>query len=244
MVKAVLFDLGDTLIHGNFTTGETDHIWEEVYGCLINPNNNVSLPTLAVLRRSIEANVGRAMAHTWKYKTEKELDVLELFRAAFNEAGFELDDEDSYLRDVIALEHRLLYQRVVQVGPGVLNTLEELKRQGLLVGLVSNFCNLPEVVTENLTQIGLLHHFDRVAISCEVGWRKPSSHIYAAICERLEVAPEECLFVGDRLIEDIRGPHAFGMRAILSHEFRQEEPTEEIRPDGVITRIEQTFEYL
>lgn len=113
-----------------------------------------------------------------------------------------------------------------------------------MLGLCSNFCNLTEVVYESLREVKLLEQFDQTAVSCEVGWRKPSPRIYAAICERLAVAPEECLFVGDRLIEDVKGPQEYGMRAILTHEFRQEDPTPEIQPFAVITRLDQLLAQL
>jgi FMN phosphatase YigB (HAD superfamily) len=58
----------------------------------------------------------------------------------------------------------------------------------------------------------------------------------------MQVAPEQCLFIGDRLIEDVRGPHLAGMSAILTQEFRQEEPDDNIHPDGIISRLDQLLE--
>ena len=83
-------------------------------------------------------------------------------------------EDEAFLRQVVALEHRLLYERVVAVAPEALSTLTELKRRGYRLGMVSNFCNLPEVAYENIEQVGLLARFDAAVLSCEVGWRKPS----------------------------------------------------------------------
>ena len=241
-IRAVLLDLGDTLISGNITSGDTETVWEEVYCTLINPSQTSSLPSFLNLRAAIKEHVDNKMEQVWKYKIEREQDALEMYSIAFAATGFEVDT--CFIHRVLELEHKLLYRHLVRVGPTVFPTLQHLRERGYLLGLCSNFCNLTEVVYESLREVKLLEQFDQLAVSCEVGWRKPSPRIYAAICERLAVTPEECLFVGDRLIEDVKGPQEYGMRAILTHEFRQEEPTPEILPFAVITRLDQLLEHV
>ena len=72
--------------------------------------------------------------------------------------------------------------------------------------------------------------------SSEVGVRKPDPRIFRVMLERLGVEPAEGVFVGDRVLDDIGGANGVGMRAVLTREFRQEEP-EEITPDAVIERL-------
>lgn len=245
-ISTILFDLGDTLIHGNFTAGETQAVWEEIYTRLIltEARDGIEIPSLARLREAMTEHISRAMAVIWKEKTEKEADILELFKAAFEAAGLPRAAEPDFLRSVITLEQKLLYARIVEVGATAIPTLQELQRRGYRLGLVSNFCNLTDVVYLNLDRLGLLKYFDQTLLSCEAGWRKPSPYIYTAICEKMQVAPEDCLFIGDRLIEDVRGPQRAGMQAILTHEFRQEEPDPNIHPDYVISRLDQLLELL
>ncbi len=248
-VRVVLLDLGDTLIHGNFTAGDSQAVWEEIYARLILSEAvqgaNYIVPPLEKIREAIAEHVSRAMANIWRDKTEEEQDILVLFKAAFEAAGLPRAAEPEFLRQVISLEQELLYARIVEVGPTALSTLEELRQRGYRLGLVSNFCNLVDVVYLNIDRLGLLQYFEQSVLSCEVGWRKPSPRIYAAICEKMAVVPENCLFIGDRLIEDIRGPQQAGMRAILTQEFRQEEPnSSNIQPDAVITRLDQLLDLL
>ncbi len=238
-VKAVLFDLGDTLIHGNFTAGATESVWEDIYRELINPANQPGTPNLAALREAWQEHVQAAMARTWREKTEQEVEFLPLIQQAFRAAHLPQADDLPFLRQVVAREHQLLYARVVEVAPEALATLQELKQRGYRLGLVSNFCNLPEVAYENIRQIHLLDWFDAAVLSCEIGWRKPSARIYRTICDRLEVDPADCLFVGDRLIEDIQGPQRLGMRAVHSVQFRQEETNPAIQPDATIHRLDE-----
>ncbi|MBN9391799.1 MAG: HAD family hydrolase [Chloroflexi bacterium] len=241
-IRAVIFDFGDTLIHGNFTAGATDTVWEDIYAQLINPRRDTTIPELKVLRAAWHEHVQTAMARTWKEKTEQEVEFLPLVRQAFLVAGIPADD--AFLREVISLEHHLLYKRIVSVAPEAIATLGELRERGYRLGLVSNFCNLPEVAYDNIRQVGLLDYFDRTILSCEVGWRKPSQLIYRQMLERLDVPGEATVFVGDRLIEDVQGPQRLGMRGVQTIQFRQDEPNPAIIPDAVIERLDQLLDLL
>ena len=243
-IGVVLFDLGDTLIHGNFTAGATDTVWEDIYRQLLNPSRLSGTPALTELRRAMREHVQSAMARTWLEKTEQEIEFLPLIQQAFRAAQMPQAEDEAFLRQVVALEHRLLYERVVEVAPEAISTLQELRRRGYRLGMVSNFCNLPEVAYENIRRVHLLEQFEGAVLSCEVGWRKPSPHIYRAICDRLDVAPAACLFVGDRLIEDVRGPQQFGMQAVQSRQFRQEEPDPTIQPEAVIDHLSELLNLL
>jgi putative hydrolase of the HAD superfamily len=50
-----------------------------------------------------------------------------------------------------------------------------------------------------------------VAFSCELGVRKPNPEIYLAATRRLNVQPEDCLFIGDGDSDELRGAHELGM---------------------------------
>jgi putative hydrolase of the HAD superfamily len=70
--------------------------------------------------------------------------------------------------------------------------------------------------------LGLLEFFDGVTFSSEVGVRKPHPAIYRDALSKVGAEPEQTVFVGDRLREDIEGPKAMGMRAVMTLEWRQE----------------------
>lgn len=88
--------------------------------------------------------------------------------------------------------------------------LDELRRQGLKLGLVSN--------TGRDVDEFLAHHNLRVdaALSSRVhGKVKPHPTIFKAVLERLEVDPEHAAMVGDTPEDDLEGARALGMRAFL-----------------------------
>jgi len=55
--------------------------------------------------------------------------------------------------------------------------------------------------------------FDTTVISAEVYMHKPEPEIYGLAAERLNVSPEECIFVDD-LRENCEGAEAVGMTAV------------------------------
>jgi putative hydrolase of the HAD superfamily len=67
--------------------------------------------------------------------------------------------------------------------------------------------------------------------SSEVGTRKPHPAIFRRALGALGVQPENALFVGDRLYEDIRGAGELGMKTVQAVWFRADEHPEGREPD-------------
>jgi HAD superfamily hydrolase (TIGR01549 family) len=85
--------------------------------------------------------------------------------------------------------------------------LEELRAQGLKLGLVSNTGrNLDEFVAHHQLDV------DAALGSGAFGRTKPHPTIFQAVLERLEVAPADAAMVGDSPEDDIEGAHAAGIR--------------------------------
>ena len=92
----------------------------------------------------------------------------------------------------------------------VLPVLEELRRHGQKLGLVSNGeRDLDEFVAHHALEVD-------VAIGSRAfGRTKPHPSIFAAALERLGVEPADAAMVGDSYADDIEGARALGMRAFL-----------------------------
>ena len=67
--------------------------------------------------------------------------------------------------------------------------------------------------------------------SSEVGVRKPDPRIFRRALDALGVEPENALFVGDRLYEDVLGAARAGMRTVQALWFRADEHPEGGEPD-------------
>ena len=99
----------------------------------------------------------------------------------------------------------------VEALPGVRALLAFLQRRGYALALISN---LTSAHKEPLARLGLGELFSATAYSCDEGRCKPDPRIYLELCERLGVAPERVLVVGDSLANDVEAPRRLGMRAL------------------------------
>ena len=97
------------------------------------------------------------------------------------------------------------------IDENVLQMLSALKQQGLKLCLCSN-CSADEV--EGLLSSSLHPLFDAVILSYQVGLAKPDRQIYLHCAETLSVLPEECLFVGDGGSRELHGAKEAGMHPL------------------------------
>lgn len=66
-----------------------------------------------------------------------------------------------------------------------------------------------------LESYDLARHFDGFAFSDEVGHSKPHRDMFEAAAKQMNVRLDEIVHVGDRDHNDVKGPQALGMKAIL-----------------------------
>ena len=89
----------------------------------------------------------------------------------------------------------------------------------------------------------MLDLIDGDVYSSEIPWTKPSPHAFAAAMDAVGVTdPARCVYVGDRLFDDIWGAQNAGMRAI--HVPHSDIPPEQVGhtegdPDAVVHRLER-----
>jgi putative hydrolase of the HAD superfamily len=112
----------------------------------------------------------------------------------------------------IAEMRRVVTRQGLAPVDGAVETLAELRRRGLRIGLIS-ICtdDVPAMWAETPFH-GL---FDAEVFSCSVGLRKPDPRIYLLACEQLGVEPGDAMFVGDGDNDELAGAERVGMTAIL-----------------------------
>ena len=91
-------------------------------------------------------------------------------------------------------------------------TLSLLKKQGLILCVISNFDSRLFGILDGL---GIAPQLDSVLISSQVGYAKPQPGIFHAALARHGLEPTEALHVGDSLHYDIEGAREAGVEAIL-----------------------------
>ncbi|HKF14017.1 MAG TPA: HAD-IA family hydrolase [Gaiellaceae bacterium] len=108
--------------------------------------------------------------------------------------------------------------------PDAVPTLEELRRRGHRLGMISACSqDVPDVWGDS--PFGGL--FDSAVFSCSVGFSKPDPRIYALCAEELGVSAEDCLFVGDGANDELPGAERAGLKAL-----QLRAPGEQLTPEG------------
>ncbi|GAC1380140.1 MAG: hypothetical protein NVSMB33_05890 [Ktedonobacteraceae bacterium] len=95
----------------------------------------------------------------------------------------------------------------------VLATLQELQQRGFRLGVVTNRHWGGKLFQEDLQTLGLLKYFDarHIAVSVDLGIRKPNVAIFLYALNALDTAPEQAVMVGDSLLSDIAGGKMLGI---------------------------------
>jgi HAD superfamily hydrolase (TIGR01662 family) len=95
---------------------------------------------------------------------------------------------------------------------GVQETLQELKRRGYPMSVISNAHGRVE---KDLEDAGLASYFDYIFDSFHLNMEKPDPAIFHHAMSRVDVHPSESLYVGDVFSIDIVGANSAGMEAFL-----------------------------
>jgi putative hydrolase of the HAD superfamily len=98
------------------------------------------------------------------------------------------------------------------IPPEVFDVLEKLRESGFIVGIVSNR-NQP--LADELKKFGLEGYIDFTLTAGEANSWKPDPGIFLEAVLRLQVPPEEVVYVGDNYYADVVGARNAGLRPIL-----------------------------
>ncbi|MEQ6856735.1 HAD family hydrolase [Lysinibacillus capsici] len=215
-MKAILFDLDDTLLNRDHAVDNLFYIiLEKYYG-------------------AIQGMLKKDMLEKFKeydkrdYGIADKTNVLSSFFDAFP-STFQLPRHD--MQDFWDQQFPYCFS----IDQHMLKVLQKIKKQ-VQVGIITNGSTQRQKA--KITHTGLASYFDVILISEEVGLTKPDKRIFELALHQLQVQPNEALFVGDDLAKDIAGCQQARMKGIWYNPHRLTNPTD-IKPDAVIHSFEQ-----
>lgn len=120
-------------------------------------------------------------------------------------------------------------------------TFTGLRERGIKVGVLSNTIWSRRYHDGIFARDGVLHLIDGSVYSSEIAHAKPHPEAFRAAMAAVGATdPGACVYVGDRVFEDVHGAQQAGMRAIwVPHSdipANQQVPVE-VTPDGVAHRL-------
>lgn len=154
-----------------------------------------------------------------------------VWQKALASEGFDNDIVASDLGEFFAKRRRELQDPL----PGAEEILRKLRAAGVRVGLLTN--GAPDLQREKIESSGLGMHFDAAVVSGEIGTGKPEPEIFHHLLEKLGVAPDEALMVGNSLARDIVGAKRAGLASCWIALEDEDEPVGLVEPDYTIRSL-------
>ncbi|MEV4489058.1 HAD family hydrolase [Micromonospora coxensis] len=117
---------------------------------------------------------------------------------------------DAAVRAAVAARHRAV-RADTRLREEAVPALAELRRRGVRTGVISDCTHeLPAF----LPQLAVAPLLDVRVYSVQLGRCKPDPALYLAACHRLDVRPQDCLYVGDGGSRELSGAQRAGMTAV------------------------------
>ena len=199
MIRAVLFDLDDTLVdHHHAAQAALAGVYERFAVF-----HDVAPDAFAAEHQHVLEHLHHDVAIGVRSAAEARI---ERYRRLFAFAG-----ADSRHAAVAAELHRRVYQANRRAVAGALDLVVHL-RQRLRIAVVTN--NTVAEQEEKLATFGFAPHVDALVTSEAVGAAKPDPRIFRAALDRVCCEAHEVVMVGDAWHADVLGANAVGIRAV------------------------------
>ena len=212
-IKAILFDLDDTLIDwsgfkGNWWELEPIHL-RHVYNYI-----RSEVHPLEVNSEGFVEEFSRRSREGWNVARDSLISPH--LGKLLIETAQALGVPDHHLdHDRFLTEDRWNVAEGTVVFPEVPKVLEKLRSHGFELGIITNSFVPMQLRDIELEAHGLLKFFPRCRLSAaDAGYRKPHPEVFRVALNTLRVTVKETIFVGDSLPADIVGAQSIGMRAV------------------------------
>jgi HAD superfamily hydrolase (TIGR01509 family) len=242
MIKAVTFDAGDTLVDLGEGRGDYEarslvragRVFDVLAGggLLLAPRGDFCPAFVA----DIETRYQAALVE------QKGLVIHAALREYFDQNALKVDEV--LLRAAAGAYCGSGTTNPTPLRLGARETLAALRARGLRMGLISNTIQPAQYLDVSMDRNGLGEFLAVRVYSSEVGLAKPHPGIFRAALAALDLAPEEVVHVGDRLVADIAGAQGAGMTGILIEVPQRTEFDPRITPEARIRELPELLEVL
>ena len=216
-VKAILFDLDDTLWAIDPVVEQAEHIlleWLRRHTPAVAKDNFIE--TFRLRQKRLIAKEPRYSYALW-----------ELRHACLVEAFEEEGIKSAAADDAMAVFSRA--RNDVQLYDDVIGGLSRLGTR-YLIGSISNGA-------ADLEHIGIAHYFQFSIAASRFGVPKPEAAIFHAACDALSIHPAQAVYVGDDPENDVAGAMRAGLKTAWMRRpdlDRRKSLPENVQPDAII----------
>jgi putative hydrolase of the HAD superfamily len=206
-IRGVIFDLGSTLLRFE---GDWDAVIQQGRQALVSSLLSMGVPIDGF-------DFGDAFHLEMETSLrERQEDFVErpaamVLRKVLRNAG-----RDEVPDDIIRQALRAMFvvsETHWNLMPDAHSVLQELQRQGLRLGVISNASDADDV-NRLIDASDLRGYFDPILISAEFGRRKPDPSLFHTVLRAWSLRPDQVVMIGDTLPHDILGAQEVGLRHI------------------------------
>ena len=223
VVDAVIFDWGGTLTpwHSVDFLDEARALARAVPGAAADAHLAIRAANDAVWARSRDHHTSATVA-----------DI-------FREAGLSHEED-------LLTAYREFWEPHTLIDPDVPELFARLRADGVRVGVLSNTVWSRAWHEGYFARDDVLHLIDGAVYTSEIPWTKPAPEAFRAAMDAVGAEdPHRCVFVGDRLFDDIWGAGQVGMHTVLVP--HSDIPPEQVghsvgQPDAVVHRLAEVYD--
>lgn len=239
-MPAVLFDLWETLVHDLPDLNRARQLWRA--------SNVRAVFNAAGLEADLDildAALGTVLSRTLGEMQDEGRDIdgpgrVSLFVGEYTALGAEPPHAAMYealQTAMCSMTHGLYPHR----APFAVETLRQVKAQGLKTALVSNAgITTAPTLRQMLEHYDLAPYLDAVVFSDEQQLAKPAPGMFLAALEAVGVEARDAVFVGDSPHNDVAGAQAVGIFAVQIGERH----ADGIKPDAHIRTLDELLPLL
>ncbi len=224
-IRCILFDLGNTLWQSTDSATQEaieQTVNEQAVACLRSLLAPRQLPPIdtSSLGQRMRETVDQELRDAVRLRPEMEPDVAIITMQVLYSLGIPAVNRAVGQRIFEALNVPIPSVRCLY--DDTISTLTTLKARGFKMGIVTNRRRGGTAFQHDLQAMGIssIINPEHMAISADVGWRKPHLELFLHSLRALGVSPEETVMVGDSIRADVGGAKRLGMLAVWKPKAR------------------------
>jgi putative hydrolase of the HAD superfamily len=191
--------------------GEVKGVIFDYGGVISLPQNKDCIKMMLRLLNSDDPNLFEKVYY--KYRHEYDLGIFDgtrYWRKVISQFGLEPSD------GLIKKLHEQDVLSWTEINREILESIATLRNNQVKLAILSNMP--PDVLEEIRQKFKWLNQFDACIFSCELGKVKPNPDIYRYSLDKLELRPNEAVFIDDTL-KNITGAENVGLNTIWYQNF-------------------------
>jgi len=232
IIRGIIFDINGTLIDIHTDEG-SEHIYRTI-------SHFLSYQGIYLHRWEVRDNYHKIIDNQRRASAEEhfEFDAVEAWREFMKlhatDSTLLTPEKLKQIPLFLAETYRGISRDRLQLYPDVKAVLEELHGRFRLAALsdAQSAWALPE-----MQAVGIESFFDPIIISSDYGFRKPDRRLFEAVLDKLEIVPENVLFVGNDMYRDIFGARQLGIKTVFFTSNQGRQQMNGISPDYIIYRF-------